>query len=110
MGNVRLTKNGITYKNNNTSVNLDPKTVQNEGINFVSHAHIDHLPKGGSGKIIASKETNEIAKIRGFSFDSQDSLEDFSLIDTGHILGAKGLLFDDIFYTGDIALRDRGFL
>ncbi len=110
MRNVRLTKNGITYKNNNTSVYLDPKTVQNDGINFVSHAHIDHLPKGGLGKIIASKETNEIAKIRGFSFDSQDSLENFSLIDTGHILGSKGLLFDDIFYTGDIALRDRGFL
>ena len=55
MGNVRLTKNGITYKNNNISVYLDPKTVQNEGINFVSHAHIDHLPNGGSGKIIASK-------------------------------------------------------
>nr|AIE94454.1 putative exonuclease [uncultured marine thaumarchaeote AD1000_46_C12]AIE94522.1 putative exonuclease [uncultured marine thaumarchaeote AD1000_46_F05] len=37
-------------------------------------------------------------------------MDDFSLIDSGHILGSKGLLFDDIFYTGDIALRDRGFL
>ena len=110
MGNVRLTKNGITYKNNNTSVYLDLKTVQNEGINFVSHAHIDHLPNGGSGKIITSKETSEIAKIRGFAFDSQSELDDFSLIDTGHILGSKGLLFDDVFYTGDITLRDRGFL
>ena len=110
MGNVRLTKNGITYKNSNTSVYLDPKTVQNEGINFVSHAHIDHLPNGGSGKIITSKETSEIAKIRGFAFDSQSELDDFSLIDTGHILGSKGLLFDDVFYTGDITLRDRGFL
>jgi putative mRNA 3-end processing factor len=25
-------------------------------------------------------------------------------------LGAKGLLFDDIFYTGDVCTRDRGFL
>jgi putative mRNA 3-end processing factor len=25
-------------------------------------------------------------------------------------LGSKGLLFDDIFYTGDISTRDRGFL
>jgi putative mRNA 3-end processing factor len=39
-----------------------------------------------------------------------DSLDDFSLIDSGHILGAKGLLFDDIFYTGDICTRNRGFL
>ena len=60
MGNVRLTKNGIRYRNNNTSVYLDPKTVQNEGINFVSHAHIDHLPNGGSGKIITSKELSLI--------------------------------------------------
>ena len=37
-------------------------------------------------------------------------MENFSLIDTGHILGSKGILFDDIFYTGDITLRSRGFL
>ena len=110
MGTLRLTKNGITYKTNDSSVYLDPKTVHSDGINFVSHAHIDHLPNGGSGTIITSKETSEIAKIRGFSFDSQESLDNFSLIDTGHILGSKGLLFDDVFYTGDITLRDRGFL
>jgi putative mRNA 3-end processing factor len=39
-----------------------------------------------------------------------DSLDGFSLIDSGHIFGAKGLLFDDIFYTGDICTRKRGFL
>jgi putative mRNA 3-end processing factor len=39
-----------------------------------------------------------------------DFLDGFSLIDSGHILGAKGLLFDDIFYTGDICTRKRGFL
>ena len=110
MGTLRLTKNGITYKTNDSSVYLDPKTVHSDGINFVSHAHIDHLPNGGSGTIITSKETSEIAKIRGFSFNSQESLDNFSLIDTGHILGSKGLLFDDVFYTGDITLRDRGFL
>ena len=102
MGTLRLTKSGITYKTNDSSVYLDPKKVHSDGINFVSHAHIDHLPTGGSGTIISSKETREIAKIRGFSFDSQESLDNFSLIDTGHILGSKGLLFDDVFYTGDI--------
>ena len=39
-----------------------------------------------------------------------ESVDDFTLIDSGHILGSKGLLFDDIFYTGDICTRDRGFL
>jgi putative mRNA 3-end processing factor len=33
------------------------------------------------------------------------------MFDTGHILGARGLLFgDDVFYTGDICIRQRGFL
>ena len=84
-------------KNSNALVYLDPKAVQNDGINFVSHAHIDHLPNNGSGTILASNETREIAKFRGFEFDSTDSLENFSLIDSGHVLGSKGILFDDIF-------------
>ena len=105
MGTLRLTKKGITYKTNDSSVYLDPKTVHSDGINFVSHAHIDHLPTGGSGTIISSKETREIAKIRGFSFDSQESLDNFSLIDPGHILGSKGLRCDGVFYTGVLALR-----
>ena len=110
MSQIRLAKNRIVCKKDNTSVYLDPKTVQNSGINFVSHAHIDHLPNNGLGTILASHETREIAKLRGFEFESTDSLENFSLIDSGHILGSRGILFDDIFYTGDICLRDRGFL
>jgi putative mRNA 3-end processing factor len=34
----------------------------------------------------------------------------YHLVDSGHILGSKGLLFEDIFYTGDICTRNRGFL
>ena len=94
-----------------STVYLDPKKIQSSGVNFVSHAHIDHLPNGGNGKILSSYETNEIAKLRGFTLEnSTDTLENFSLIDSGHIFGSKGLLFDDVFYTGDISLRDRGFL
>ena len=110
MGRIRLTKNGIVCKISSGLMYLDPKAVQNDGISFVSHAHIDHLPKNGSGTILASNETREIAKFRGFEFDSTDSLENFSLVDSGHVLGSKGILFNDIFYTGDISLRDRGFL
>ena len=58
---------------------------------------------------LASIETNEIANLRGFKMENHvESLDDFSLVDSGHILGAKGLLFDDIFYTGDICTRNRG--
>ena len=106
-----MTKNGILCDADNKRVNLDPKNVDSTGVNFVSHAHSDHLPSKNGGTILSSIETNEIANLRGFKMENHvDSLDNFSLIDSGHILGAKGLLFDDIFYTGDLCTRDRGFL
>ena len=106
-----MTKNGILCEVNGKRVCLDPKNADAYGINFVSHAHSDHLPSKNGGTILASIETNEIASLRGFKMENHiDDHDDFSLIDSGHILGAKGLLFDDIFYTGDICTRNRGFL
>ncbi|WP_179372979.1 exonuclease [Nitrosopumilus ureiphilus] len=106
-----MTKNGILCEVNEKRVYLDPKNSDADGINFVSHAHSDHLPTKNGGIILSSIETNEIANLRGFKMENHvESLEAFSLIDSGHILGAKGLLFDDIFYTGDVCTRDRGFL
>ena len=106
-----MTKNGILCEINDKRVCLDPKNTDSTGINFVSHAHSDHLPSKNGGTILSSLETNEIANLRGFKMENHiDSHDDFSLIDSGHILGAKGLLFDDIFYTGDICTRNRGFL
>ena len=108
---MRLTKNGIVYQKNSTYVHLDPKNVVSNGINFISHAHSDHLPSKNGGLILSSIETNEIANVRGFKMENFiDKMDNFSLIDTGHILGAKGLLFDEVFYTGDICTRDRAFL
>ena len=106
-----MTKNGILCQINGKRVCLDPKNTDEIGINFVSHAHSDHLPSKNGGTILASLETSEIANLRGFKMENHiQNLDDFSLIDSGHILGSKGLLFDDIFYTGDICTRDRGFL
>jgi putative mRNA 3-end processing factor len=106
-----MTKNGILCQINGKRVYLDPKNTDETGINFVSHAHSDHLPSKNGGTILASIETSEIANLRGFRMENHiQNLDDFSLIDSGHILGSKGLLFDDIFYTGDICTRDRGFL
>ena len=106
-----MTKNGILCEVNDKRVYLDPKNTDVTGINFVSHAHIDHLPSTNGGPILSSVETNKIANLRGFKMENHvDSLDGFSLIDSGHIFGAKGLLFDDIFYTGDICTRKRGFL
>jgi putative mRNA 3-end processing factor len=106
-----MTKNGILCEVDDKRVYLDPKNGDVTGINFVSHAHSDHLPSKNGGTILSSIETNEIANLRGFKMENHvESLDNFSLVDSGHILGAKGLLFDDIFYTGDICTRDRGFL
>ncbi|EPA05634.1 hypothetical protein BG20_I2142 [Candidatus Nitrosarchaeum limnium BG20] len=108
---IRMTKNGILCEINGRRVYLDPKNTDATGVNFVSHAHSDHLPSKNGGMILSSVETSEIAHLRGFKMENHvQSIDDFSLIDSGHILGAKGLLFDDIFYTGDICTRNRGFL
>jgi len=106
-----MTKNGIFCEVNGRRIYLDPKYADKSSINFVSHAHADHLPSQNGGTILASPETNEIANLRGFKMKNYvEHVDDISLFDTGHILGAKGLLFEDIFYTGDICTRDRGFL
>lgn len=106
-----MTKNGIVCNIDGKTVNLDPKSASQHCINFVSHAHSDHLPNSNEGLVLATKETKEIATLRGRPLNNHvESLDDFGLYDSGHILGARGVLFDDVFYTGDICTRDRGFL
>ncbi len=107
-----MTKNGILCSIGQRRILLDPKAADPSGINFVSHAHSDHLPSRNGGAILASDETSQIASLRGFVMENNvDSLEGFSMIDSGHVLGSRGVLFDDdVFYTGDICTRSRGFL
>ena len=106
-----MTKNGIVCFTNDVSINLDPRSATPESLNFVSHAHSDHLPTKKGGMILATRETKEIASLRGNDLSNHvESLDNFRLFDSGHILGARGLLFDDVFYTGDICTRTRGFL
>lgn len=106
-----MTKNGIACRVDGKTVNLDPKSAIPDCVNFVSHAHSDHLPNGKNGLILATKETKEIATLRGHDLTNHiEFLDEFKLYDSGHILGARGVLFDDVFYTGDICSRDRGFL
>ena len=91
-----MTKNGILCEVNGKRVYLDPKNTDSTGINFVSHAHSDHLPSKNGGTILASVETNAISDLRGFKMENHvESHEDYTLVDSGHILGAKGLLFDE---------------
>ncbi|MFB5604059.1 MAG: exonuclease, partial [Candidatus Nitrosomaritimum aestuariumsis] len=106
-----MTKNGILCEINENKIFLDPKKTDSAAINFVSHAHMDHLPSKNGGTILSSIETNKIAHLRGFTMQNHiEKIDDYHLVDSGHILGSKGLLFEDIFYTGDICTRNRGFL
>ena len=107
-----MTSNGIVYQQNGTQIHLDPKRGTENELSFVSHAHTDHLHNQNSGLVLTSRQTSEIARLRGYSISNyQEEYDNFSMFDSGHILGAKGLLFgEDVFYTGDISVRERAFM
>jgi putative mRNA 3-end processing factor len=99
------------------SISLDPKRDSQSDFTFVSHAHTDHLSlhrkqRNGSRKILASEATAVIANSRGHDLETPIATpEEYDLVDTGHILGSRGFLIpDELFYTGDISIRDRAFL
>jgi putative mRNA 3-end processing factor len=63
-------------------------------------------------KIVASEETVGLARQRGYEL-GRPSTDDHGvdLVDSGHILGSRGLLIDgETFYTGDFSSRGRAFL
>jgi putative mRNA 3-end processing factor len=106
-------QNGISIHYNGIRVDLDPARTSKADYKFISHAHIDHM-KGtdASGNILASEETAFLAEKRGYSLKlAKEMPEDFRLIDSGHILGSRGLLIGrELFYTGDFAVRPRAFM
>ncbi|MGQ9469256.1 MAG: MBL fold metallo-hydrolase [Nitrososphaerales archaeon] len=106
-------ENGILIKYSNMKIALDPYKASDADLVFVSHAHIDHAhSQKNDTKILASEETALLAKERGTDLGkTEQELKGFELIDSGHILGSRGLLIDGkIFYTGDLATRPRAFL
>lgn len=112
-------KNQIYLTDNEKRIYLDPRQLSSENLVFISHAHTDHLVSKTTlkkfnleKKILCSPETIAIAKVRGHFFNNLDLFRnDFKFVNTGHILGSRGLLLEDkIFYTGDLSMRDRAFL
>lgn len=104
---------GIIVEHRGKKVALDPNRSTEADVSFVSHAHMDHLHTPGDGEtILASHETSRIATARGCDIKKHsESMDGFELVDSGHILGSRGLLIDgEVFYTGDICVRDRAFL
>ena len=115
-GRVTLGQSGIMVQQNGIMTALDPSHPVDCDFTFVSHAHVDHLHRRGRKKIrtqlLASKETTLIAHARGYEIvDASEEQDGLQLVDTGHILGSRGLLMgDDVYYTGDISVRERAFM
>lgn len=113
---IKTTDGILLIENGERKILLDPSKVESNDFVFISHAHSDHVyrkPKNKTRiKTITSIETEAIAKARGYEITNTIYEEkDLELIDSGHILGSKGLLaFNEIFYTGDISIRKRAFL
>ena len=97
-----------------TKYALDPKAPVRSDYTFVSHAHMDHVEKPHpKSKVLASKETVILARARGVELGSngEEPPEGVSLLDSGHILGARALyIHDELLYTGDAAGRERAFM
>jgi len=113
------TKHQIILTSNKKKIYLDPRQILDENYVFISHAHIDHMLNKTAikkynlrNRIICSPETVAIASLRGYVFEKEIcSQHDLTLVDTGHILGSRGLLVaNEIFYTGDLSMKDRAFL
>jgi putative mRNA 3-end processing factor len=104
---------GVQVNYRGLKIALDPHRAPDADIAFISHAHIDHIhnPRG-SARILTSKETSFLAKERGYELgEIHEEIDGLQMIDSGHILGSRGLnIFNEIFYTGDFALRPRAFL
>jgi putative mRNA 3-end processing factor len=116
---ISFSQCGILIESGGKKISLDPNRQIHCDMIFVSHAHTDHLYKkcGKSNslksKTLASRETSMIAEARGYRLsDSREEHDGYRLIDTGHILGSKGLLVnhDEIYYTGDISIKERAFM
>lgn len=108
-----MTRNGISCTSAGRRIDMDPKVAGPGAVNFVSHAHSDHLPRRNGGAVLASRETAAIARQRKVRMDHLVEEEaGLELVDAGHVLGSRGLLVDggELFYTGDICTRRRGFL
>ncbi len=102
-------------KVNNFNLSLDRKE-KNTDLDFISHAHSDHISASKSSKsVISSDETADLIKAaydievkRAFNYNTKI----IKLIDSGHMLGAKQISIEDynlgkkIIYSGDYLMSE----
>lgn len=93
---------------NNLRISLDRKEPDSD-IDFISHAHTDHLAAARRSKmVLASPQTVQlIEQSQGIKIQNTANNSNFRLIEAGHMLGSKQLCANDdasgkrIVYTGD---------
>ena len=99
---------GLSLLYRGVRIGLDPRGCSKFDLAFVSHAHSDHLPRKRC-RALASEETLALAKARGIELEPAE-LDGVRLVETGHILGSRGLLVDETYFTGDLGGRPRAFI
>ncbi|MFB6292467.1 MAG: MBL fold metallo-hydrolase RNA specificity domain-containing protein [Candidatus Nanohaloarchaea archaeon] len=92
---------------------LDSRNARGD-VNFVSHAHFDHMHQQEDSEIVCSDLTAALCKARsGKEFDHVTGTESIELLPSGHILGSSAALIqgdETVLYTGDVATRDRAYI
>lgn len=113
---VRL-NDGVTIELATGETFVADASTQTADINFVSHAHGDHLYDTPPNHIRWSETTAQLAARRRDSVPptaESDADADVDLLPSGHIPGSRAALVDDgdttYLYTGDVSTRDRFYL
>lgn len=83
-------------------------------VNVVSHAHTDHLPRGGTVEAVCSDITALLGGARTGADIETVAHPDVELLPAGHIAGSRAARIEHdgrtVLYTGDVCTRDRLYL
>ncbi|MFA5246603.1 MAG: MBL fold metallo-hydrolase [Candidatus Micrarchaeia archaeon] len=102
----------LSYVAENASVGLDCSG----DINFVSHAHLDHVPTGKAKSLLCSDATAELICTRsrtthnGHAEHAKLGQVSMTLAPSGHVLGSRQVVIEGnaerFIYTGDLRTED----
>ena len=118
---VYLSK-AIHVEGKNWRITCDSTNSKYYPLSFISHAHSDHIPrKLPKTNIITSNVTKLLLKNIVSNYEDPEFHENFTQegvtfkqVSSGHIIGSTALIGDSnegkIIYTGDVSIRDKGFL
>lgn len=106
--------NGIAIGTGEETFRLDPGRTVRGDLNVISHAHSDHLPRGGDEtEVIASGKTLELARMRTKKQFTGRKHPSVRLLEAGHVVGSKMVMVKGertFLYTGDFCTRKKVYL